>query len=67
MTYDLEFVRKCPDRCCAETTRDHQVQPCDKIAVAAAFQDEHAYPVCKYHAFLSSELVPLDVLLGVWG
>lgn len=54
-----DFAFKYPDRCCAETTRKGESQPCDKTAYAMAlgYSDEvgegepdHWWPVCIHHA-----------------
>lgn len=60
---DLKFVRKYPDKCCAEVTRRGEPQPCDKVAVAAK-RDIHGapWPVCAYHT--RGQMVPLAELLA---
>lgn len=65
---DLSHIRKSPDHCWAQTTRDGELVPCDKPAVAVRLDYSESetgdpYPVCKYHA--AGEMVPLRVLLGV--
>lgn len=58
----LGSVREFPGECCEEVSRRGELQPCNKLAVAARLDvDEHAYPVCGYHA--RSPMVPLRVLL----
>lgn len=63
----LRFVRKFPDKCCAQVTRKGEFQPCDKTAVAVVTQpdDDRWWPVCIYHAYrqVSRRLVPLAELL----
>ena len=69
-TSGLEFIRKFPDKCCAEVTRKGESQPCDRTAVAAARNTEDdtedAYvqwwPVCAYHT-RGHHMVPLAELL----
>ena len=57
------FVRKFPDRCCAEVTRKRQVKPCDAVAVAVAESteayDPDWWPVCQRH-LRGRRLVPLE-------
>lgn len=66
----FHFVRKFPDKCCAEVSRGGNAEPCDKPAVAVAvgteaFDDTH-WPVCRRHC-RGRELVALeDVLAAVY-
>ena len=65
--YDpTRFVRKFPDKCCAEVTRKHQSQPCDAVAVAVAESteayDPDWWPVCQRH-LRGRQLVPLEQIL----
>jgi len=52
---DLRFLRRFPDKCCAEVSRQGETQPCDKTAVAVAVGDAdgvddlHWWPVCAFH------------------
>jgi hypothetical protein len=63
-TIDLSFVREFPDRCCHETTRNDESQPCDKTAHAAVYNfDGHAWPVCIHHA-RGRRVVPLATLVN---
>jgi hypothetical protein len=61
----MRFVRKFPDKCCAEVSRDGESQPCDKTAVAVAYGDEDPryWPVCKSHV-RGREIVSLAELLA---
>lgn len=60
---DVRFVRKFPDKCCAEVTRRGNSEPCDLIAVAVAVStegyDTSWWPVCRKH-LRGRELVPLQ-------
>lgn len=65
---DCRFIRRFPERCCAEVSRDGDSQPCDKTAVAVAVGDEDAgwegwWPVCPHHS-RGRQMVPLAILLA---
>lgn len=64
---DLRFIRKFPDKCCAEVSRRGESQPCDQTAIAVAFSAEEYdpswWPVCKRHV-RGREIVPLQEVLG---
>ena len=52
---DVRFIRKFPDKCCAEVSRGGEAQPCDKTAVAVAdgsaeYGGGAWWPVCAFHA-----------------
>ena len=63
-----------PHTCCEEVTRNHEVEPCDRTAVAVVdhpgndWIEPGAWPVCKRHAWRRrNHLVPLAELLAcVW-
>jgi hypothetical protein len=55
---------KWPETCTNEASRDGELEPCGKPAVAAAWDEENdPYPVCKYHAHRARELVTLEQIL----
>lgn len=61
---DLRFIRRFPDKCCAEVSRNGESQPCDKTAVAVAVgsdeeSDLHWWPVCPHHS-RGRQMVPLS-------
>jgi len=62
----FHFVRRFPDKCCAEVSHRGEAQPCDKPAVAVVFgteaYDDTHWPVCHRHA-RGRELVSLSDLL----
>jgi hypothetical protein len=55
--YNLKFLRRYPNKCSAEVTRQGESEPCDKVAVAVMkgegcdYKDEPDdwWPVCAYH------------------
>lgn len=63
---DLRFIRKFPDKCCAEVSRRGRSEPCDGVAVAVAYSteayDPSWWPVCQRHA-RGRQLVPLPNIL----
>ena len=69
---NLEYIRKYPDRCCAAVTRNGELEPCDKVAVAVCAvdtrddgeDDPHWWPACVYHT-RKGRMVPLAELLAV--
>lgn len=60
----LSFIRRFPDRCAAEVSRQRCAEPCDKVAVAAVrdSEDGRGWPVCAYHA-RGRTLIPLAELI----
>lgn len=68
MNEDLKFVRKFPDKCATEVSRDGESQPCDKVAVAVTrgrdeWDDEGMWwPVCAHHT-RKAHAVPLVDLI----
>ncbi|BCP36426.1 hypothetical protein MINTMi198_17960 [Mycobacterium intracellulare M.i.198] len=63
----LMFIRKFPEKCCAEVSRKGECQPCDKTAVGAAEGDDDGevrwWPVCAYHS-RGRSMVPLADLVA---
>jgi len=63
---NAHFVRRFPDKCCAEVNRRGESQPCDLTAVAVAKSteayDPDWWPVCRRH-LRGRELVPLQDLV----
>lgn len=70
---DIRFLRKYPDKCCAEVSRKGELQPCDKTAVAVTVDAETGqwWPVCPHHTrgrqMISLADLLLADLLGVSG
>lgn len=70
----LWFIRKYPDQCCAAVTRNGELEPCDKVAVAVCGydacddgeDDPHWWPVCAYHT-RKGRMVPLTELFKAIG
>lgn len=62
---DLRFIRRFPDKCCAEVTRHGELQPCDGPATAVTVdtEDGHWWPACQGHS-RKRRLVPLADLLA---
>jgi hypothetical protein len=67
MTDRMGFVRKFPDKCCAEVTRNREFQPCDKTAIGVTSDPDGGdwFPVCAYHAYrqFGRRMVPLAKLV----
>lgn len=62
----MTFLRRYPDKCCADVSRKGESQPCDKLAVAVALDTEDDWwPVCAYHA--RGRMMPLAELLTING
>lgn len=52
-----------PEQCHEEVTRDGELEPCDKVAVALRVdpQESEPYPVCAHHA--RGEMVSLEAIV----
>jgi len=63
---DLRFIKRFPDKCCAEVSRGGEAQPCDKTAVAVTYGEAETdswWPVCPFHT-RGRRMVPLADLLA---
>ena len=68
---NLDYIRKFPDKCCAEVSRKGESEPCDEVAVAVCAvdacddgeDDPHWWPACAYHT-RKGRMVPLADLLA---
>ena len=67
---DTNFLRRFPDKCCAEVSRKGESQPCDGRAVAVAVSADDGYdrwwPVCAHHSS-GRRMVSLPELLAELG
>lgn len=60
----VDYIRRFPEKCHAEVSRQGEAQACDKTAVAVAIdEDEHWYPVCPHHS-RARRMVALVDLIG---
>jgi hypothetical protein len=62
MSSALGYAKLFPDQCCAEVSRAGECQPCNKMAVAVADDDDRPWPVCAHHA-RGRKMIPLADIL----